>query len=90
MAITEFAKLKRTRTRLDRQLKTANQVIAAMRDRGLALHASFERPRPRWWLDSGELVEAEAARIVIQHINIIPCGDGLFGLVTSQTYKFNK
>jgi hypothetical protein len=65
----------------------AADVVAAMR-RGQILGLEFRRTRPRWFLSSGQSIDARVARLVIIHPGIIGDNDALFpGLTTSQIYR---
>jgi hypothetical protein len=86
-AVPTVASLKRQRLRLDRQRQSADRVIAAMRDRGLALHLSHEKSGDLWWLSDGTRVAAEVAKLVVAHPNIVSVG-ALFRNAPGQTYRF--
>jgi hypothetical protein len=62
-------------------------VVVLMRDRGLSLHLSHERPLDRWWLSDGTRVAPEAAETVIKHPDIVGVGDGLFARARAQSYR---
>jgi hypothetical protein len=89
MPIPTVASLRRVRRQLDRRCLSADRVMAAMR-KGQALHCSFERGGPVWWLSDGARVSPEVAKLVVDHVQTISVGDGLFRGGTAQTYRFTN
>jgi hypothetical protein len=87
ITVPTVSSLKRTRTRLSRNLLSADRVIAAMRN-GQALHCSFEGNGERWWLSSGTRVSPAAAKLAIEHPDVVSTGDALFKNVRGQTFRF--
>ena len=86
-SVPAVAFLHRQRARLDRRRLSVDRVIAAMRERGVALHVSHEKSGDLWWLSDGSRVTAETAKLAVVHPNIINVGDGLFGGELSQTFR---
>jgi hypothetical protein len=79
VSVPTVTSLKRQRFRLDRQRLSANRVIIAMRDRGLALRVSREKSGDHAWLTEGNGVAANGAKLAVAHpSNIVGVGDGLF------------
>jgi hypothetical protein len=65
----------------------ARLVTLAMRERGLTLHCSQERPWWRWWLSNGQRVTNSIAQLVISDLHIVGVGDTLFDGACSQTFR---
>jgi hypothetical protein len=73
----------------ERNLKTADAVIKAMRGEGVALFVTHLANTSLWQLSDGTQVSEAAAGIVIAHPNIIDVGDCLIGdRRASQTFRF--
>jgi hypothetical protein len=79
--------LARQAARLDRQRRASAAVIGAMRA-GAALHMRFTTTGPSWALSDGKRVNAVVAQLVVNHPEIVGCGDTLFRGSTSQTFRY--
>jgi hypothetical protein len=65
-------------------------VIESMRRKGLTLVRSFGKPGTKWATSDGVSVAPKVAEGVIQHPDVVGCGDGLFEGALSQTYRFSE
>ena len=90
MPIPTVASIRRVRRRIDRRRRSADRIIAAMRDEGAALHCSFENRGLAWWLSDGARVPGEVAQLVVINVDIASVGDALFENTTAQTYRFTS
>jgi len=88
--IPTVASIRRVRRRIDRRRRSADRIIAAMRDEGAALHCSFENRGLAWWLSDGARVPGEVAQLVVINVDIASVGDALFENTTAQTYRFTS
>ena len=79
--------LARQGAQLGRRQRAATSIIAAMRG-GAALQLHFAASGPAWMLTDGTRVHDEVAKLVINHPDIIGCGDGLFRGLVSQTFRY--
>jgi hypothetical protein len=61
-------------------------IVESMRSRGLVLLRTFGK-QTRWSLSSGASIPPAVAEAVVEHPNIVACGDGLFRDGPSQTFR---
>jgi len=82
-----IAMLRRQRRRFEARLKKADAVLDAMQ-RGAALHLQRTQAGPVWTLTTGERVDDDAARLVIQSASIHCTDPGLFDGIPGQTWRW--
>jgi hypothetical protein len=89
MSIPTPERLRRQARRLDRQTRSAQTALNAMRN-GSALNLYFVLGTPTWTLADGRRVHAVTAKVVIRHPRVIDVGDALplSCSVQSQTYHY--
>jgi len=90
MSVQTVTALRRRRSRLDRYRRSADRVIAVMRNDGASLHCSHEPKGDRWWLSNGSGVSPETAELVILNADIVSVGDALFHNTPGQTFRVVK
>jgi len=90
MSVQTVTALRRRRSRLDRYRRSADRVIAVMRNDGASLHCSHEPKGDRWWLSNGSGVSSETAELVILNADIVSVGDALFHNTPGQTFRVVK
>src|SRR5262245_1361150 len=78
----------RERRRREQNHASAKAVLTAMREQGQALHRGHERSGERWWLSNGRRVLPEVAELVVNHANVVGCGDTLFENLCPQTFRY--
>ena len=79
--------LKKRRAKEARKMRDVGRVLVSMRG-GQALHQHLDQYGRRWTLTNGTFVNNEVAAVVVNHCDVIDCGDALFEGAPSQTYRY--
>jgi hypothetical protein len=81
--------LRAARRRLAKRVGRIEQAEAVMAEmqRGSALHRSFTRSGPQWWLSNGREVSDSIATLVVASSSVVGDGALFAGVASQQTYR---
>jgi hypothetical protein len=87
MNIPTPARLQKLNRRLDRQRREAQAAFKALRAGAVLVH-QFGGRGSGWILSTGKRVSEDVARILTFDHRVVGCGDSLFGVPLSQSWRW--